>query len=395
MAFSCKGRGFCPSCGGRRMADTAAWLRDSVLVDVPVRQWVLTLPWWLRRAAAFDAGLTSALLRTFIRAVHRHLGRGARPDARFGAVTVIQRFGGALNLNPHFHTLIPDGAYQSTAQGVRFEPARAPTSADVAAVLEATVRAAARILRRRAVKSPQHPALPAFAQASARQLQLLGPKPGAPVDRVAGPQPAPSAGSALSVELEGFTLNAGVHIGADDPDGLERLCRYIARPPVAQDRLRLLPGDRVALTLRRAWRDGTAELVFDPLDFIARLAALIAAPRKNLIRYHGVFAPASPLRPAIVRPPPPDDVQALSMGHKRPGAKRGRLRRRLTWAALMMRVFGVDVLRCPACEGRMQVIAHIDEPAVVARILRHLGLPTSPPMVHPARAPPGQLDWVA
>ncbi len=61
----------------------------------------------------------------------------------------------------------------------------------------------------------------------------------------------------------------------------------------------------------------------------------------------------------------------------------------------MKRVFGTDVLKCSECSGRMRVIAHIEEPAVVVRILRHLGLPTSPPVVYPARGPPTQLDWVA
>ena len=61
----------------------------------------------------------------------------------------------------------------------------------------------------------------------------------------------------------------------------------------------------------------------------------------------------------------------------------------------MKRVFGTDALKCDECPGRMGVIAHIEEPAVIVRILRHLGLPTSPPVVYPARAPPAQLDWVA
>ncbi|MBU0550087.1 transposase [Myxococcota bacterium] len=187
---------------------------------------------------------------------------------------------------------------------------------------------------------------------------------------------------------------------ADDPEALERLCRYILRPAIAQKRLELLEGDRVALTLRHPWRDGTKQLIFDPLDFIARVVALIPAPRSHLVRYHGVFAPASPLRPALVRVAAEDGseeaVRATSMGHKKPKGAKGKAspRRRLAWAALMMRVFGVDVLRCPTCEGRMRIIAHIEDPVVIAKILKHLGLPTTPPPIHPPRPPPLQLDWV-
>jgi hypothetical protein len=118
VAFSCKGRGFCPSCGGRRMADTAAHLVDRVLPEVPVRQWVLSLPFALRYRLAYDAPLTSAVLAVFVRAVFASLRRRARKQwgvtrGQCGAVTFVQRFGDALNLNVHFHSLLLDGVYAS------------------------------------------------------------------------------------------------------------------------------------------------------------------------------------------------------------------------------------------------------------------------------------------
>ena len=116
VAFSCKGRGFCPTCGGRRMADTAAHLVDRVLPAVPVRQWVLTLPFALRYRMAYDAALTAAVLQLLVRAVFASLRRRARRrrvirDPLCGAVTFVQRFGDALNLNVHFHLLALDGVY--------------------------------------------------------------------------------------------------------------------------------------------------------------------------------------------------------------------------------------------------------------------------------------------
>jgi hypothetical protein len=104
VPFSCKRRGFCPSCGGRRMADTAAHLVDRVLPVVPVRQWVLTLPYALLYRCAYDRALTSEVLRAFLRALFAELRRrvrrhwGVRAE-QCGAVTFIQRFGSALNLN--------------------------------------------------------------------------------------------------------------------------------------------------------------------------------------------------------------------------------------------------------------------------------------------------------
>ena len=103
VPFSCKGRGFCSSCGGRRMADTAAHLVDRVLPRVPVRQWVLSLPYTLRYHMAYDARLTSAILQIFVRRMFASLRNRARirwsiKNPQCGAVTLVQRFGGALNL---------------------------------------------------------------------------------------------------------------------------------------------------------------------------------------------------------------------------------------------------------------------------------------------------------
>ena len=119
LPFSCKRRGFCPSCGGRRMADTAAHLADRVLPEVPIRQWVLTLPYPLRYRCAYDAKLTSEVLRAFVRALFAELRRRSRQHwgvraQQCGAVTFIQRFGSAMNLNLHFHTLALDGVYADT-----------------------------------------------------------------------------------------------------------------------------------------------------------------------------------------------------------------------------------------------------------------------------------------
>jgi len=115
VPFSCKGRGFCPSCGGRRMTERAAHLVDAVLPRVPVRQWVLTVPYRLRYLLAWDHGLSRAVLDVYARALLDFYGRGARKrgirDGRTGMLTVIQRFGSGLNLNVHFHTLVLDGVF--------------------------------------------------------------------------------------------------------------------------------------------------------------------------------------------------------------------------------------------------------------------------------------------
>jgi hypothetical protein len=142
LAFSCKGRGFCPSCVGRRMSDTAAPLVDRVLPEVPVRQWVLSLPHGLRYRLAYDARLCSQVLTLFMRTLFRALRRRARSlgadparSGSCGAVTFVQRFGDALNLNVHFHCLVLDGVYLEPARGSpRFRPLPPPSDEEVAGV---------------------------------------------------------------------------------------------------------------------------------------------------------------------------------------------------------------------------------------------------------------------
>ena len=104
IAYSCKGRGICPSCNTRRMVETAAHLVDHVFPQVPVRQWVLSFPKRLRYFLVRDADLLNRVLRIFLNSVEKAL-QSCCPDtpehARLGAVTFVHRFGSALNGNPY------------------------------------------------------------------------------------------------------------------------------------------------------------------------------------------------------------------------------------------------------------------------------------------------------
>jgi len=120
VAFSCKRRGFCPSCGARRMAESAARLVDEVLPHELIRQWVLSFPFQLRFLFASYPEIMSKVLSIVYRAIATHLIKKAgftNKTARTGAVTLIQRFGSALNLNVHFHMLFLDGVYAENQYG--------------------------------------------------------------------------------------------------------------------------------------------------------------------------------------------------------------------------------------------------------------------------------------
>src|SRR5207248_10932597 len=104
--------------------------------------------------------------------------------------------------------------------------------------------------------------------------------------------------------VRGFNVEANTAIDAHDRLRLERIIRYVARPAASSERLSELPDGRLVYRLKRRWRSGTSEVVFDRADFIAKLAALVPAPRAHLSTYHGVIGPAAKWRPVIV--PTPD-----------------------------------------------------------------------------------------
>ena len=130
VAFSCKKRGFCPSCGARRMAETAALLSDEVFPAVPLRQWVISFPFTLRYLFAAHTQAMGKVLGIVCRAISTHLIHKAGyrlKDGVTGAVTLIQRFRSALNLNIHFHILFLDGVYVYRGdRSPRFQPVKAP-----------------------------------------------------------------------------------------------------------------------------------------------------------------------------------------------------------------------------------------------------------------------------
>ena len=194
---------------------------------------------------------------------------------------------------------------------------------------------------------------------------------------------------------DGFDLHAGVLVPAGQRKRLERVCRYVLRPPVAQDRLSLTAEGQVRLALKHPWSDGTTHLLFDPVELLGRLAVLTPRPRINLILYHGVLAPRAAWRSLAVgheEAAGPGDGGTDSVPDPFESSHRPRGLGSARWAELMRRSFGFDVLACPRCGGRLRLIALIEEASVIERILRHLGLPTEVPEPRSARAPPLPLD---
>ncbi len=405
VAFSCKGRGVCPSCNTRRMVETAAHLCDHVFPRLPVRQWVLSVPKRLRYFMQRDGPVLGIVLRIFLRVIAQSL-QAHNPGAaqvdkavlHIGAIAFIHRFGSSLNGHVHFHVCVVDGVFEEVAgecdvdvsadadvqvppPGIVFHPASA---IDATAVAQVQTDLRRRILR-------------AF------------------VGR--GLLESFEAKEMLAYQHSGFSVDAGVCIEAHDRAALERLLRYCARPPFAMDRLRK---EGAALVYRCAKQRSEPtsdkrgakadELHLTPLELIERIAALVPPPRTHRHRYFGVLAPNSPLRAAVtalaapaqpakhvvVQTEPAATGEGATgvppLGHAIPPtpepAPPKRLPAHYLWAVLIARIYEVFPLLCPLCGGQMRLIAFITEGAQIRRILDHIGVDSQPPHISPARGPP-------
>ena len=242
------------------MADTAAHLVDHVLPDVPYRQWVLSVPPPLRYLLAYDKELVSKVVGFFVGAIgswQRHqaklrYGLARCGDLQTGAVTVIQRFGSALDLNLHLHVLVPDGVFVAPeGEGpVRFLKLGSPNLGEVRSVAWATCTKTMALLRKQGRwfdadagggeggedrLALDEPLLSEIYGASLQGTLALGPNLRRVRDlivrvlRLVELPPKRGEPQRKNRAAYGFDVHAGVHIEAGKTRALERLCKYMLR----------------------------------------------------------------------------------------------------------------------------------------------------------------------
>jgi hypothetical protein len=424
VAFSCKMRGFCPSCMGRRMVDTAVHLEESVLPAVPVRHWICSFPWGLRALLGYDRVLCAEVVSAFVGELTRSLRKRAKralglrsiSDVHTGAVAAVQRTDSALRLNVHLHVLALDGVYTPDGKDgdLVFHALPAPTSAEMTEVARRTACRVDKILRKhgRSLDGQQHdapaeltndPALAACYAAAAQGISISGNRAGQPTLRLVLPS-NPPAGSTTTeepvAEVRGINLHAKQVVDGRDRRQLERLCRYITRPPLAQDRLSRRADGSLLLTLKSPWKDGTRALILEPQDLLTRLVAAIPPPRFHMVRYFGVLSSHSKLRSRVVPTPkedpsryqaPPAPGDQLELGVVRNDNDEKKPAGRKRWAWLLRHVFAEDLDTCPRCGGAMRWAEVATTPEAIARLITQHGIPTrSPPTPRPT-VPRGQL----
>jgi hypothetical protein len=340
-----------------------------------------SLPFALRFLLAREPDVLTQVLGIVYRAIADHLLEKARltpATGDTGAVTLIQRFGSALNANLHFHMLFLDGAYLTEPNPPVFRRIGAPSVEELQALVERIAERIGRALERAGL----------LERDCENSFLTLDPAAGGPMDdllghsityRVAmGPRAGQKVFTLQTLHAEppesekkgvaqaaGFSLHAGIGIEADARAKLERLVRYMSRPAVAEERLALTERGDIRLQLKTQYRDGTTQVILEPLDFLARLAALVPPPRTHQTRYHGVFAPHHTLRAAIT---------PAGRGARHAANAEGSVPKHvaMTWAQRLKRVFAIEIETCRRCGGKLRVIASIEDPVLIERILARL-----------------------
>jgi hypothetical protein len=323
-------------------------------------------------------------------------------QAKTGFVTLIQRFGSAVNLNIHLHILALEGLFLN--ENAKFIPVAQPTDEEVKKVVKVVAERLIKFLQKKGYLktfddgyAPEgffdddlfqnNAAFATCVSASVGYKIGFGENAGQPIRKVGSgwgnmdDEPFPTSRRCFLVN--GFSLHANTFIKAGNIKRLEQLCNYILRPPIAVDRMSKLPDGNILYQLKRPYSDGTSHIEFTQMEFMEKLVALVPPPRANTIRYHGVLASNCKIRSMIV-----PGIQEKE--EKKDCACQNK---KYDWASLLKRVFKIDILNCP-CGGKLKIVSAITESKAINKILTHLGLETGPPERSPPRIYQEQFGFV-
>jgi transposase-like protein len=276
VALSCKGRGFCPSCGGRRMVETATNLTNDVLPDVRYRQFVLTLPISLRFMCALNRKLLQKI-HSIVADEYKNFYRDGRlpEDGSVGGVTFIQRFNSGCDFNLHFHTIMADGVWLENAAGELKFFKKSLSERELGEILVKISTRTIRHLRRQGLLDENGEAVKApVLDDDLDHLEVLtkslygkklfsdGIQSLTKIGKGFGySEELPERQKRMTVTLNGFSLHGGTVVNANSRDKLFKLLEYQCRPPISDSRLEVMDDDSIRLKLKRVYSDGTVQAV--------------------------------------------------------------------------------------------------------------------------------------
>ena len=417
LGFSCKGRGFCASCGARRMEQAADRLEREVWPIANARQFVLTFPHQVRHWLANSPELLADVILAVTGVIQdfyedstlRGMDKEVASMPTGGAITFVQRFASSLALNTHLHMIFLDGVFAQTAKGKRFYAFDGFDTESVLAILHGIYHRLDQLFRDRGYvkedgqgvdeSANEDVPLP-FKPRAPKAFRKIGLRSPHPLFKQTDPNMMSVEGW-CNVRWKWFSLHAGVAIKGEDRHGLKRLFKYTSRSSVSPSRLSYDDGEDpegsdVILELKRAWSDGTTALRFKQVDLVERLVALVPPAWFNLRRYEGIFAPGHAWRATVVpgpqvKRPRRDDTDPPPPDH--PSAGRAVAERYIPWAELLRRTYGIDPEIC-TCGARMRIEDVVTDGETIAEVLVAMGLAATPPPRGRSRAATGELSYL-
>jgi hypothetical protein len=318
LMFSCRTRGFCPSCHAKRLEEWGEWMREELLLDVPHRQVVFTIPRMLRIFFKYNRQLLGSLCRCALRSLTRYFEVLAGGKLMPGVIAAIQTFGDRINLHPHLHFLVTEGGVDNASNLHKI------ARIDDSRLAEIFAREVLADLVGRELLSPEW------------------------ADRL------------LSWRHTGFNVHSRVR--AKTRQEAERVGKYMIRPLLSLERLSL---DEREGKVGYQYGKETQEMERpDYLEFIARVTSHIPDKGQVTVRYYGLYANAHRGKVKKIHQAFPLQMVEQPL---RPIPSQG-------WAEMIRKVYEVDPMVCLRCGGKMKVISFLTDYAVVDRIIDHLKL---------------------
>ena len=323
LSFSCKRRHFCPSCHQKRVVEFGELLCAEVLKKVPHRHFVFSIPKLVRKCFLYDRSLLTDLSRCAWESL-KVIYQDAVPqdDSVPGAVIAVQTFGDFLGFNPHCHVLVTDGCFYGDRGMFRVAP-------------PIELKKVERIFRHKTLKM-----LLAKGKITQETIALLS-----------------------TWRHSGFNVFCGKRISPHDATALENLARYIIRASFSQERMTYLPQEGKVLY---ASKQDKQTKVFPALEWMAAMCSHIPNKGEQMVRYYGYYSNVCRGK----RQKAGTDAAAPCILEVRGDVKAFRR----SWARLIQKIYEVDPLVCPKCQGPMRIISFIEDREVVQAILKHLGI---------------------
>jgi hypothetical protein len=321
VAFSCKGRGLCPSCGAKRAAIFSELLQNQILADVPHSQWVFSIPKMLRPYFLHHRELLGDMARLAYDTVRQMMAAAVDvPNARPGMVGVIQTFSSSLKWNPHLHSIASRGVWTPDGEWLPVPY----VDEHRAELLFRHKLLTLTLLRDRGLISQD-------------RIDLLH-----------------------SWRNSGFSVHNRTTVYPADTEGLHKLACYLMRAPVNLSRLRFDRDSGLLVYQPKSGHELDDDALTDPLEFLARVLIHVPEPNKHLVHFYGAYA--NRVRQSYREQLRPDD-------ETKPSPSRRAANKR--WAELIYRIYHVDPLTCTQCGGEMKILAFITDPGTIRTILGH------------------------